>query len=167
MAIYKFPPTEGENGSPHKHSESESRKFPEFIYIDDMGQRAHSKGDQKQEKMQSFESIQQLNKRHYPYGLRIFTFMAALSSFCVAALTFFLVVAVFLIAIVCFFQIEAVNKILSNLWKLFRRGLVFSLGMFIATFSPSFGFGIVFLYFLLNGEKMNNKIISRLFEKSS
>ena len=71
------------------------------------------------------------------------------------------VVAAFL-ATLLFFQSEKVNGLVKSLWGLYRKALVYSLGTFAATFSPSFGFGIIVLYYMLRGESMEGDPFMRM-----
>lgn len=137
-------------------------KLPDAIYVDDVHQYEKRQGFSG--KMEYFEKIQKIEKGGYPFFLRIVTALGGtlifVWSFFLAAFAAFIT----LLAAVCFFASDELNQNMRNLWKMFGRMCVFSLSLIIATFAPAFGFGMIALYMMMNGENVEASFMSRILK---
>lgn len=162
MVIYKFPP----QGKDPESKGNEERKLPDFIYVDNGDHYENFQGGAWRERKEYLESIQKLGKGKYPFSLRILTFFASLATFFTSCIALILCLPAFIIAALLLFQVKKVNAVLKKYWKLFKRTLVISFGLIISSFSPSIGFGIILLYFLILGEKINNRFLAHMVNLS-
>ena len=87
--------------------------------------------------------------------------MVRIASFLVSIIVLMFAICVFIASLIC--TVLAVvtvgmnrdlNSMMMGFWKLYYKSLVFTLGFFIAAFSPAFGIGIIYFYLLLHGEKV-------------
>ncbi len=140
--------------------EKEQTKEPHVILLDDQQSERNY-----QEGKDFFDSFHRFEKATYPMPFRFFTFTASLTLFLSSAiLACFLIISLF-IGLLALYQSPTLNGPIHRIWKILRRLLVISLGLFIGSFSPAFGFGIVLLYFIMQGEKLNVSILSRMMNK--
>lgn len=173
MVRYEFP-----TGSPDPHSMSESesngehkedstkRNEPEIIYIDDISIEPELEESTAQE--QFYSSIHELGKgKHYPLFMRILTFFASLAL--LILLPFFMLFAAAhgLVAGLVLFRNSASNAKARYYWKQLKKTIAVTLGLLIATISPSFGFGIIILYFLIQGEEIQNSFLNQVINRKS
>lgn len=151
MAIYR-----SDNNKPQHR--------PEFIYIDERKERERREEVLSDKRSNYFTKLQEIDNIKYPFYMRIFTViwsvLFALGA--IAALVAFM--GVFLCAALCLFRWQRCNSVLAKLSDNFYKLLVFSLGTFIGTVSPPFGFGIIVLYFMLRGEDVENSIFMRFLQ---
>lgn len=61
-------------------------------------------------------------------------------------------------------KFEPFNKQTIRYWKQLKKAVVIALGLFIATLSPAFGFGMILLYFVLQGEEINNSFLNQMMK---
>lgn len=105
------------------------------------------------------ETIQTLQGQGFPIYLRVvaLVFASVLSAIalCLAAVTC-MAVLLFLLTLG---MSTPIKNMAAKVWLMLRKCLVFTLGLFLAVFNPSFGLGIIALYFMLRGEKMDINIL--------
>lgn len=146
----------------HEEPEKFEGKLPDAIYVDDVHQ--YEKRKTFSGKMEYFEKIQKIEKGGYPFFLRIITAVGGtlilVWSLLLAVFTAFITVLV----AVCFFASDQLNQNVKNLWKMLGRMCVFSLSLFIASFAPAFGFGVIALYMMMNGENVEASFMSRILK---
>ncbi len=173
MAIYKLPPSDDKDKNSNNQNDPSQRKLPKFIFIGDEQSstahqhhhRAHAEaGETSTPKQDPFLTAQSLVTKNYPWIMRALTFIISILGVMLAFGILVLCATMVIIAGGLLFQYEEANKTLISYWKSFRRTLVCSWALFIASFSPSLGFGILFLYFALQGEKMNNSFLNRIID---
>ncbi|MBS4168763.1 hypothetical protein [Parachlamydia sp. AcF125] len=169
MVRYEFPSgnqdPSSQKGNPHQTGGSTPQKLPEFIYIEDLQRGAEQEEIRKnpgEEKL--YSSINQLEKKHYPWVLRAITFFASL--FLLVAIPFLLVVVLCnaLFAVGLLGKFEPFNRQTIRYWKQLKKATVIALGLFTATLSPAFGFGIILMYFVLQGEELNNSFLEQMMK---
>lgn len=164
MVIYRLPPdSDAPKNSSSKKEKEEIHHVPEFVYIDDEDTYEYESTFSGMREKGS-DSLQDLVKRRYPAKLRVITFFISL-----LALLFTCVTLIFLTLYVCLsglllFQNDRLNFYLKKCFNVFKKSLVFFLGFFVATLSPGFGFGIIILYFIMQGEKMSDPVMGRIFQ---
>jgi hypothetical protein len=60
-------------------------------------------------------------------------------------------------SVVTLFQNKKLDAGTLAAWAQFKKGCVFSVGLLLSVFSPSLGFGLIVLHYLLKEEKLSNK----------
>lgn len=153
MVVYKFPTESNEEKSEPK---GEKAKIPDYIYVDESPEE-NPWGD----KEEYYQTIHKLTGQTYSWGLRVFCAFAAIVAWLYVLLMLLLSGITGAIAAVALFSSPAINAKFYRFLKLLCRGSAVFLGTFVAIFSPTFGFGILILYFMLQGEKMDERILSR------
>ena len=166
MSSYKGPT--GEDSEKAKEKPEAERKMPDFIYVDDHHQTDTDKiGSTQQDPNQMFGSIQTMAKGSQPFYIRLLAIAAFSFVFCGS----FVVLLGFLIyltlSLLLLRQSDFLNKQTSVSWRAYKKMIVFALGSFVSIFNLSFGLGIVMMYFMLNGEKMNSRMMDELTRASS
>lgn len=130
--------------------------MPDYIYIEE-----EHRQSSRTEKGDYFQTIETLSKKQFSVGLRVLTAFMSIGALAIGLVLAVVCLVSGALAALLFFQSEAFNANFRRHWKWFRRACAFLLGLSVATFSPTFGFGILILYFMLQGEKFDNRIISR------
>lgn len=156
MSSYKIPPDSNDESEKPK----QEKKLPEFIFLDDDSHEASQKlGTHRQDPEQVFGSIQTIAKRRHPLYLRLLAFFGTLVLFAVSIFLFAIALFVFILSLLLFRQSSYMNEQASVSWKSFKKSAVFTLGCFVCIFNLSFGVGIVLMYFMLSGEKFDNRFV--------
>lgn len=164
MAIYKKPPDSDEESEKLHDQEKPQpeRKLPEFIFVDsDLEDKAPKIGIPHQDPKQIFGSVQTIAKRQQPFYLRILFFLATFVMIVLS--TFILVIALISMALSLLFlrQSKYFNEGASSSWRSFKKAIVCTLGCIVSIFNLSFGVGIVLMYFMLSGEKLDNRFVQQ------
>lgn len=160
MVIYRLPPESEDSKNPFSKNE-EKRHFPEFVYIDDDKQHDY---EPHHEEETAASSLQDLLKKKYPYNLRVITFFISFLALLLSSVSLIFLVLNTCLAALLFFQNERLNLNLKKCLRAFNKCLVFFLGFFVATFNPGFGFGIIILFFMMQGEQLSDPFMGRLFK---
>jgi hypothetical protein len=147
-------------------SESESSDkepiVPDAIIIDDV--QYEKRQDPFSGKIAYLETIQDMDKRGYPFFLRVITFIAGIALFCWTLCVALCLAVVSFLAVACLFKVDQFNQSIARFWKILRRMSAFTLSLFVATFAPAFGFGTIALYMMLQNEDMESSFIGRLLK---
>lgn len=128
------------------------REKPEFIVIEEPDE-AESK--------EYYHSFMSLERSHYSPLVRFFFFLGSFLIVCFSFLLLILSVFYLVLNAATFFQVASFKQQLIRIWGRYKTVLVFSLGLFIATLSPPFGFSIILVYFMLQGQRLENTMMSR------
>lgn len=160
MVIYRLPSDEGKTKSGSSYSDA---KKPDYIYVNEGADEGSSLEHEENE--EGFQKIQQLKNLHFSYGVRLFT-----AFFCFLAFIFTCVSLVFCavsgaISAALLFRNEICNRAFQRYWKWLRRGAAVALGLFVGIFSPNFGYAILLIYFMLQGEQFENSMVSNFVYK--
>ncbi len=148
-----------------KGKEHEHIHHPEFILIEE--EQSGRQGHGYRRESPDFASFEELSTVHFPFSIRI----AALG---LSFLMLMSVVASLAALILTGSGVAATLGLSRKVVDLFhkclgwlRKAAVLSMGFFVAVFSPSFGFAIIIIYFLLLGEKINHDILKRMLQSAS
>lgn len=143
MTIYKFP------------EENKEKHNPEYVVIDEIegGPFEHN---------ETISSFNRLKEIPAPFGLRLFFLLSSILLAFLTLLLFSFTLLFSLLSFAFFKKWQSLNELSSKLYRGFEKAGVFFLGMFIATFSPPFGIGIVILYFFLKGEALESDFLNNL-----
>jgi hypothetical protein len=166
MTIYKFPPDSSENDYINKSNEErEDKKIrkPEFIIIEDDNSREDGifSGPAS---AQLFDSLKKLRKMKTPWFLRVCTIIVSASSLIIASSLACILIVSLLLSFICLRQWKHLNFLIEKGWMVCKYLLVTSLGTFIATLYPSFGFGTILLYFLMIGQGLDSNLMKRFMK---
>lgn len=169
MVRYEFPSgnqdPSSKNGDPNKNGGMTPQKLPEFIYIDDIQIEPDQEESRKSTREENlYASINELEKARYPWLLRVLTFFASLVLVVVIPILLIVVLCNALFAFGLLWKFEPFNKQTIRYWKQLKKAVVIALGLFIATLSPAFGFGMILLYFVLQGEEINNNFLNQMMK---
>jgi hypothetical protein len=161
MAIYRFPSESGKEDSTSNQEKRFEGKLPDYIYVDEKSDEK-TKGDFGEK---YFTSLNNLNARTYPFALRLMTLFGAI----ILGFWMFLLGACLgvlaLVSAVFFFQWKELNQLTHRFSKIVCRLFAISLSLLVATWDPAFGFGIILLYFMLQGEKLETGFMGRILKK--
>ena len=113
------------------------------------------------------ETIRLLQAGTFPLVFRITSLVFSLAIGCLSLML--IVINAFALAavLITFGKISRVKEIQTKCWAMLRRSMVFTLGLFISVFNPVFGMGIITLYYMLLGEKLNEGVTARMFTATS
>lgn len=161
---YGMPPRPGEEPENLKDQKPE-KKVPDFIYIEPEVQDKSKSGSAQHDPKQMFGSIQSVAQGRHPFYLRILsflgTFVMIFLSLVVLAVLFITVTA----SLLFLRQSPYLNEQAAITWKSFKKALVFTLGCFVCIFNLSLGIGIVLMYFMLSGEKVNTSYVEEFTKR--
>lgn len=138
---------------PEPKEESVSYHRPEFVVIEEDTASASFSGYKEEEQYKSL--FGNLKKVESTWAIRIMAFFACFLLIAVAAFSLFFTTISFLLAAFTLFKNSQANQAALKSWKNFKKILVCALGLAIGVFSPSLGFGLVFLYFVLHDEVLD------------
>ncbi len=163
-----MPPNSSEDSENAHNAESKpERKMPDFIYVDS-GQHDETQnlGTTTQDPRQMFGSIQTMAKGKHPFYLRALALIGTFIMLFLSAIVFIVLLITFVLSVIFLRQSTYFNEQVSIAWKCFKRkAMVFTLGCFVCIFHLSLGIGIVLMYFLLTGEKFNNRFVQEFTQK--
>lgn len=145
--------------------DSTTRRDPEIIYIDEVS--IEPELEESTDHGQLYNSINQLEKVHYPFFLRLITFFASLALLILLPLFALFVAAHGLIAGLLVFKNPTSNAKAWYYWKQLKKTAAVMLSLLIATISPSFGFGMIILYFVLQGEEIHNSFLNQIMNRKN
>lgn len=156
MVIYKFPP----NSENKNESKKNDPIMPDSIYIEEESQESPwTEGDN------YAQTMKKISRRHYSASFRVVTAMLSIPALIIAICLFIFCLISGALAGIGLFRNEGLNANFQKYWKWFRRACVFVLSLIVATLSPAFGFSIMFMYFMLQGEELDSPIISRFINE--
>lgn len=154
MVIYKFPP---EGQDEYNDASEQKAKMPDYIYVEEDDQSNAFSAQYKE----YYNALNRLQKYNYSWGIRLAClFVTALMTVYIALMGLLFLFTGALAALMLF-RSESANIHFQQYWRRFRRSVVIGLGTCVAIISPAFGFGIVVLYFMLHGDKLNDTFFSR------
>jgi hypothetical protein len=143
---------------------SEKRKLPEFIFVDVDRESEAQKTSGFEE--QYFRSFQALKHKDSSISLRITCLLGALLLLVTLMFAIPFLLLFLLFNVLTFFKIQSFWAQTKKLWLYLKRALVMALGFSVAVFSPSFGVTLIMIYFLLQGQKMENHFMMKLMRSS-
>lgn len=139
---------------------SEKRKLPEFIFVDaDRESETPRYGGFEE---QYFRSFQTLKHKDSSISVRITCLLGALLLSVIVALATPLLLLCVILNVLTFFKGKNFWLQTKKLWMYLKRACVVILGFLVALFSPSFGLTIIMIYFLLQGQRMENDFMMKL-----
>ena len=155
MAIEKFPQDdEDSKKEPHVHQ-------PEYIILED-DKETGGYSEFSKEEQSYLHSFQSITKVQYPLFFRFFILGISVVVFLASFVVLALLLGSLVIGVLGLFRSEELNKPIIRFWKGYRRMLVFSLGLFIAAFSPPLGFSLILMYLFLLGEPLDGGFFQRI-----
>jgi len=162
MVIEKFPPNK-RRGNEDDNVEHETHvHHPEFIILEEDREK-EGEGEFSKQEFAYLHTFHNLSKVNFPFFFRLL----ALGLSCVIFMLSFVVLALLSIGVVVglmgLFRIEEMNKPMIRFWTIYRRMLVFSLGLFVAMFSPPLGFALILVYLFLLGEPVDGGLLQKIF----
>lgn len=143
------------------HSEEDKQVHePEVIILDQEGKQSNKNNEEKGEYIRV---LQELGKKHYPFSMRLLAFVTTFFIAGATLLALFFALLGTLIAGLVLFQNPKVNESMLKSWKNVKKLLTITLGVAISIFSPSLGLGLIMLYFMIQGERINKTIFTKVF----
>lgn len=142
-------------------SEKGKRRLPDFIYVDDGPhfEKPHFGGFEEQ-----FQSFGGIADKDFPLSVRALCLLGAIVLLLIVTAAIpFLLLFIFL-NLISFFKSADLWSNTKKLWSHMKTGIVAIIGLVIAVFSPAFGISIIFLYYLLQGKKLENQIMMKLMK---
>lgn len=153
-----------EKGHPHeegrKRDSSEQIHHPEFIIIDE--ESAEKERIQGRREEGSFSSFEDLTDVKFPFSIRVVSFGLSLLMLMSAIAAVLGIIGAGLISVLTLGYYERSIALFHRCVNWWRKSSVLALGFFIAIFSPSFGFTIIIIYFLMLGEKISHDILKKM-----
>lgn len=143
---------------------SEKRKMPEFIYVDPDVETEREAPDLGGFGQEYFTSFQTFKKKDSSIMVRVVSFFGALILLgaVILGLPFFLLFLA--LNLITFFKMKPFWEQTIKLWEYIKRVLAVIVGLFVAVFSPSFGLTIIMVYFLLQGQRLENQFMMKLMK---
>jgi hypothetical protein len=138
-----------------KPSDKKKIHEPEFIILDAEDEDRES--FVKKSQAEYFETFQMLKTLRHTWSLRLISAVLFWFSLFVLVVFFFVFAVNVLFSVVTLFQNKKLDSGTLAAWAQFKKACVFSVGLLLAVFSPSLGFGLIVLYYLLREEKLSNK----------
>lgn len=145
MTIYKFPEEDKVERTHHN---------PEFIVVDEP-ETLHFEEEQ-------ISSIKYLSDIKPSLGLRLFCLASSIVIGCVSVVLLGGAALFGFLSVLVLEKSSTLNNLFDKTFKAAQKMIVFTLGLFVATFSISFGFGMIILFFFLRGEAMDSEFVNRL-----
>lgn len=151
-----------EESGTENESAKEKVKRPEFIILDDTQE--FIRGGHQQYRIPEEELLTQEPSRS-PLAIRILCLVGLFFSVLVAAGLLVGAIVSVLVATVCLFMNHTANDRVVRFWTLFRHAVVIIVGLLIALFSPTLGFGLLILYFSMKGTSRDREVLKRALKK--
>jgi len=137
---------------------------PEFIIIqEERYEEGHEGEGTHQQSSSYYESLNKLHEIKPTATIRIACFISSLMLFLYTAFIGFLMLITLALTIITLGQAKRAVRVSVNLWSLFVKLIVISSGLLVGVFSPTFGLGIIILFFVLQGGK-EDPILSRIIK---
>lgn len=155
MSSFKIPPSSDDESAKEGEKKPE-RIVPEFVFLE-KDIEDENLGATPQDPRQMFGSIETMAKGKHPFYLRILSFLGLFIMLAMALVAFALFLITLTLSLLFARQVNYFNVRASGAWNWFKKFLVFSLGCFVSIFNFSLGLGIVLMYFMLRGEKFQNR----------
>jgi hypothetical protein len=136
MVIYKFP------------EQDRVKHEPEYVVVDEIEEGVF-------EERESISSIKQLHEVKVPFSFRLLFLMSSLAF---GFLAFFLLSMTLLfggLSLIFLTKNSTINSFFKMCLKGFQKTSIFCLGLFIGTFSLTYGLGLIILFFFLKGEALD------------
>jgi hypothetical protein len=156
MEIQKGYPEEGEEEKPKIHQ-------PEFIILDGSDEGPSPSQESKEMGAEYVETLQKIGHMSFGWPIRIMCFSGAIIAALATAFVAVLACVSFLIAGLVLFMMKDANAQMFKVFATVRKLFVLTLGLLIAVFSPPLGLGMIVLYFMLHGERLQQSIFTRTF----
>lgn len=136
-------------------------KKPEFIYLgEDEEGPIDFEYSERIERERTFQEFKKLKYGSYPFFLRILTFFGGVILGITSLIPLLLSIGTLVLCILTLFRVDSVTQHLKDYWGRFRRLFVVTLGMFLATFMPALGLGLIMLSYMLEGEDYSGNLIT-------
>jgi hypothetical protein len=146
-----------------KKPKSPTYHRPEFVIIDDDRFEQGHEGEASQEGGSFYESLNKLHEVKPTFSIRIACLISSVLLFMYTAFIGVLMLIAFALMVVTFGYFKNVVKGFVNFWNLFIKLFVISMGLFVGFFSPTFGLGIIILFFVLQGDR-EDPLLSRIIK---
>jgi len=102
--------------------------------------------------------------RQAPFHLRLICLLCSVVSILWTIGGILVTIATAVIAALFLFQSKYLQELLSYYWRCVKRGTVISIGLILAVFSPYLGLTMVFTYFILIQQPMDEGIMLRIMQ---
>ncbi len=132
---------------------------PEIIYVDEAYEEKRSFGGRQEQRYWS--TIEGLGQADFPIGLRIIALIVAGFMGFLAAFMCGITIVWFVASLLAMRQSPRFNELAKNSWATTRKFFLIAFGSLVAVFSPALGIGMILLYFMIIGEKMNEAMFTR------
>ncbi len=141
---------------PNQEPKQEIPHVPEFIVIEEEYQERSSSSSEFPHQLKTAK-IQK-----FPFKIRFLCLLIAVFAllWTIGALVSFVFTGC--VSLVCLRRNEGFNALTAKYGLYLQRGLVVTLGLLIAMFSPSLGLIMIFSYFLLQGESSQNSMLAAM-----
>lgn len=139
---------------------------PEFIVVTEEYKESSSGGEYKYQSSATFEPFEKLRDVKPSFIVRFACLFSSMILFAAAFCGVFILLGLCVLVLISLAQVPSLNQFAKNYWSMLRKVFVTALGLFVAVFSPVFGFGIIILYFVLVVGGTNDPIFSKFFESS-
>ncbi len=145
------------------HDQAKETKRPEFVILEDDRQEEETL----REGESYYQTLLKLKLIHFGIGSRIFAAFIFLVLILVTLIFSISFIFAGLAYIVTLGKVDTIEQTWESAWKLFRRLLTYIVSAFVGIFSPSLGIGIVFLYHILQNERLNKTVFSRFINRKN
>lgn len=147
--------------NPFEHERRPPPKRPEFIVIDDKGERLEE-GKPGFAAFEIYEESLKTPTNKFPVLIHIIFVLALLCALGWIIGTVVCTIIFSLLACITFFQVKQLNTYALKAWDFFKIALVGFISALIGLFSPSLGFGLFLLFFTLRPQDQGENFIQRL-----
>lgn len=148
------------NGPEEQEKKKPERIIPEFVYLDDGPEDEKLRmGATPQDPRQMFGSIETMAQGRHPFYLRVLSLFGTFIMLAFALVVFVVMIVALSLSLLLLRQSSTVNQQAFAAWRWFKKLIVFALGSFVSIFNFSLGIGIVLMYFMLTGQKMNSRFM--------
>lgn len=133
---------------------------PEFIIIDEEHYEETREGEPTGHYYESFNKLHEIKPS---MTIRLVCLFSSLVLSLYAALVGVFVLIALALTLVTLGQVKSAVLFLTNFWGLFIKLFVIVCGLFVGFFSPTFGLGVIVLFFVLQGDK-DDPLLSRIIQ---
>lgn len=153
-------PSKDENGNP------KIVKKPEFIILEDSRDYVQDRQNSRQKANveESFEPPEMRFPIVHPITLRLLCLLGMFISVLVVIGMFIWVVVFFALATLLFFQVQAVNQILYQTWRVYTNASAAMIGFALAVISPALGIGFLVIYFSLKRVSADQNLLKQILK---
>lgn len=156
-----------QRGHPEERDAEEKPKIhqPEFVILEaDEGPNPESR-ERQETSTEYIETLQKIGQMSFGWPIRVMCLSGAVIAAIAALLVLALAFISFVLAGLVLFMNKDVNAQMFKVFGSVRKMFVITVGLLIGVFSPPLGLGMIVLYFMLHGERLQQGVFSRVFTK--